>query len=633
MAISREAQAVCQFGSGVVHQVAANAHSLLAKLPHHAHFRAPLVSQLLHKVPAEVAAEFAAVSASAIYKARVQNSFDNVGELVAAYPANLDHVQIDPLLAACVQAWICEQCPTKSGSDSVRFTQWLTSEKLYETFALQFPAVLAELLTQTQALPVTSARPAALSSLLRELDGLESVVGFWAFVVLCPAAVRTFGGEPDNALGMIVVEYLHGSRVHLPTPLSRPVFDRIKKQLPIRRPRAHSGMFDCNVCATGKTAQADLRRFAKIGRPLSRSEQQKQRAAQPIAAKFELHLKVLAAQRAAFDKLKLLPAGHALVLADFSSYDLQPNVGESSRSKAPLSTLVLVINRANRRRLYVDVLVSDPNAQTPKDSLFVRAAFLAVFNPEQHIFEGISAVTLGTDTCAAQFRSRFVLPQFAGIAHRFGLRLQLLFHAAHHGHSLADAHVAKARGAIRQYLLEQEGIREREPDQAGTLLSPLNTAEDLRAVLVNHFTMAGRDADYMCVILPTIPRDPPLKPNARKLPGIMKIHQIDIESPTQIQTRELSSDVDSDLRRLRFAEPWTFDTGERACCSSSSLVCLQEPSQCAVRASPNLMPSCPERANLTTQVSCLRFLRCLMSFLRGASGALCCAHWKAATRS
>lgn len=315
--------------------------------------------------------------------------------------------------------------------------------------------------------------------------------------MLCPSALRTFGGETDNALGMIVVEYLHGSRVHLPTPLSRPVFDRLKKELAIRRPRAHSGMFDCNVCATGKTAQSDLRKLQKLGHPLTRSDKQKQQSAHKLCEKYDVHLKVLTSQRAAFDRLKLLAPDQALVLADFSSYDLQPNVGESARSKAPLSTLVLVINRANRRRLYIDVLVAYLETQTPKDSLFVRAAFLAVF-ADQHVMQGVSSLTLGTDTCAAQFRSRFVLPQLAGIAHRFGLRLQLLFHAAHHGHSLADAHVARARGAIRQYLLEQEGNREREPERAGSLLSPLNPPLGARQSLRSRW----RDADYMCLIYP-----------------------------------------------------------------------------------------------------------------------------------
>jgi len=228
-----------------------------------------------------------------------------------------------------------------------------------------------------------------------------------------------------------------------------------------------------------------------------------------------------------------------------------------------LSTFVVVVDRPSHRRLYLDIICQDPETQR-RDSLFVRAGLMALLAPASAILPGTKRITLGTDTCAGQFRSRRVAPQFAGLKEYASLEeLRLMLHAEHHGHDLADAHVARAREGIRQYLLECEGQRQANPDLASSLLSPLKTASDLQRVLTQHFssTASEREADYLCIVLPTVNRDAALKPDARRLPGIMRLHDFVFVSATEVLVKELSTDAKANVMQLRFNVPWDFVRG------------------------------------------------------------------------
>jgi hypothetical protein len=298
-----------------------------------------------------------------------------------------------------------------------------------------------------------------------------------------------------------------------------------------------------------------------LPQPLSHEQQQLLKKAKRRVDNYTFHIQLVRSQTVAFrEKRNNLPPGHALIIGDFSTYDLQQNV--SDRHKAVLSTFVLAIDRPERRRLYVDVLCQDPATQK-RDSLFVRASLMQVLAPSSTVLPDTKAVTLGTDTCAGQFRSCVSAPQFGGLKEFSHKDLCLLLHAAHHGHDLADAHVARARDAIKEYLLECEGQRGRDTETAADLLSPLTDAYGLQRVLLKYFRSPDRkhDADYDCIVLPSIDRDPALKPRARKLHGIMRLHEFQFVSATEVRTKEMSSDAEADVRHLRFEVPWDFMRG------------------------------------------------------------------------
>lgn len=537
----------------VLHTIAHDARALLLALPHESHFRGPLVAHLLRYLPAEVAAEIASIAPSTVYHARSDFGPNDIGDL-GKQTLSVLHQRTSKLLEQVVADWLKDECKTKSGSGKEHYTQWLTSDKLYEKMSCEFRDLQIRMFALVLADPHLVDDDPSLQTLLNH-NG--EALAFFDAVRSVPSLSATFGSVTLPGPAQLVVDYL--SDFLLASPPSRTLFDAIKSTLPLSRPRKHTGQFDCSVCATGKDNQKQLAHLHSLG-DLNADQNKQLKKLKRKVERYNFHQLVLPSQNAAFASLKHLPPGVALMLADFSTYDLQPNVNDSLKS--PLSTLVLCIQREGHRRLYIDVLCQDATTQR-RDSLYVRAGFLDVFAGQSKLAlsERLQSIIVGTDTCAAQFRSRFVLPQFAGLKQLLGLQFRLLLHAEHHGHNLCDAHVAKARDAIKEYLLEQQGVREHSAEPSASSLSPIHDALALQQVLRRHFQTGKHSTDYECVVLPTVDRSPKLKPQARKIDGIMKLHDIVFDSATQITAKQLSSDAAGDVLQLRFEVPWTFEHG------------------------------------------------------------------------
>lgn len=533
----------------------------MGRLPRQSYLRAPLIAQLFYQLPVDMSAQLARVSSRTVYRATEHFGISHLGGLAACVPPHRasDNHRVPALLTGLIERWVQDRCPPQSGSIVPRFVQWVSSKKLYSQFRADWASLLFDVLLRVQSGVSGEADDSALHTMMEKLRPNAYGLGFVAFLLKTPQVASSFGGLTAQGPAQLVVDYLvDPSSSPVPTPLSRAAFDGLKHNLPLSRPRKHSGQFDCPICFRSKSDDRELERLKSLAPPLDAHDSDKLKLFKRRVDKNRMHKLALASQTQTFHVLRQnVPTGAVFMVGDFSTYDLEPNVND--KNKRPLSTFVLVMERPGCRRKYFDFLCEDWNTQT-RDTLFVRAVFLYLLP----LLVAVLLIILGTDTCAGQFRSRFALALFGALKAWSGKAFRLLLHAEHHGHDLADAHVTHGRAAIRDYLLESQGERvheERSNQAATSSLSPLKTATDLQRVLTNYFRTGKHEIEYECVVLPTVDRRPGLKPDARPIPGIMAYHDFTFESATTVSTKQLSTDTSADTLNIRFNKEWNVLTG------------------------------------------------------------------------
>lgn len=533
-------------------------HELHAKSPMSAHYSV-LVANLLRELTPHDAFQVAGVPESTLSKARRTYPAGQLGELASAYPTGVHRHRLAAPLLDGIKNWIKEQCTTASGTRREHYEQLLPTFELHNTLKDQYGELLLQIVARARSEKAsgTSKPDPATETLLQQFAEHEQRLAFLSWLKTAPASVSAaFGGAKDE-LGPAqhVLDYLFDTSTPLPAAPSLPVFVQVKDQLPITERHAYWGKFDCKVCADGRNAKSTVSRLENkaLGGPLNAADSKLLRKSRATLKKFEFHQRVKVSQRAAFDALRgPQPAGHALCLLDFSSFDVALNISENDTS--PFRTLVFVIERPGRERLYIDVLCEDRDTQAG-DWFFVRAALIELFF-HTDIFAGVEHVTLGSDD---QFRSRYMFALYAALQTASGPKIRALYRAAHHGRSLCDAHVGIAARNITAFLKRKQHEREQAQRLSAVELppvSPLATSAELKAELETIFAGPNHKRDYRCLLLPTVPREPRLKPTSRELPGIMKIHDVSFESDRVALVKQLTSDEEADRWILRTEKPW-----------------------------------------------------------------------------
>ncbi len=555
------------FTCDVLHPVGARAIGLLNSLPTHAHFRKLLISKMLCDFKPAQAAELAGgVSESEVKHAFRQYPEGDLGELAQAYAAHTHKQKIPELEIAVIEQLIKDLCPGRSGQSREHYYQRITSDELYQRYRQQHSEMLSEMLQHVSADGPLAAQSAALETLITKLKRHEQELAFLSFVRSDPAAEDAFAGGHLPGPAQIPLDYLLDQLgvPPLPSPRSRQTFDAVKHGLPITVLHRFYGQFACATCAHGLSALSDLKRLKSIDDHSAEQAAEIETAEKRIK-KYEWHLKVLAAQMPTVETLfKGLPADTALVLMDFGSYRTEVNVGD--KDKAPWTSLALVVEQKDLRT-YVDVLVR-ARLKQKGDFWFLRSALLhLLFSTE--LLSKFAHLIFVTDTSAKQFRSCYEFAFFGALGKLVNKTIRLLYRAERHGHSLCDSHFGLVAQAITRFLNSTEAQSLHTPSMSATLLSPLADIDNLSKLLRQTF----KDTDkrhYRCEVLSDIDRSEKLRPKVRPVPGTMKLHDISFQSPTELLAKQLSTDPEPDVIRLRFEKPWDLKTGS---CEHFFLVC------------------------------------------------------------
>jgi hypothetical protein len=456
-----------------------------------------------------------------------------------------------------IKDFIKEQCPGKSGQSREHYYQRITSDDLYSRYRKQHNEMLFEMLQHLSSEGPLVAKSSAFDTLASKLKRHEQELAFLSFVRSDPASQDAFAGGHLPGPAQIPLDYLLDqlSVPPLPSPRSRKAFEAVKDEMPLSVLHRYYGQFACATCAHGLSALADLKRLKSVADPSAEQAKEIEKAEEWVE-KYEWHLKVLASQMPTVEKLfDVIPVDTALVLMDFGSYRTEVNVAD--KDKAPWTSLVLVVEEKSSRT-YVDVLIKDRSKQKG-DFWFLRAALLYILLATDLLSKFAHLIFI-TDTSSKQFRSRYEFAFFGALAELVGKSIRLLYRAERHGHSLCDSHIGLVAQAITRFLNQIEAQSKQFPSQSATLLSPLADINTLSKLLQDTFKDKP-DRKYRCVVLDDIDRTDRLRPKVRVVPGTMKLHDISYESPTVLLAKQLSTDPEHDVVRLRFDKSWKLSPG------------------------------------------------------------------------
>ncbi len=528
------------------HKLAQNVLNLLGRLPQHAHLRGPQLSHLLRDLPAKLASEISGDGLSTLYKAREQFDGDNLGDLAAAYAHDVQRERVSDTELESIQALIRSACANKQGQP----LQHLTDAELYQRYLQQYAQSLVKLL-DTHSDTTGSRDDAALNTLRRKFAEHQQQVAFLALARAVAPGSRVSaamaGGHQPGPIDAVL------RCLNLATaPRSREIFERAKGELHVQKTHDDFGQFDCSHCAQGNVDQAAVRRLSALVHLLPVDAKALAQARDGVAA-FRDHDAVVHAQTMAYEKALADPdPEHAVIVWDFGSLDAHANIGES-RQQQTFHALMLVIERPNHPRVYVDFLAKNRDEQSP-DLFFIRAALLFLLH-QTPFLSGLSRVTFVSDTCAGQFRSRYAFAQIGSFQERSGIMVRLLFKAARHGKGIADAHKGHLSRMLVRYFKRLTQMRHEGPESAPVVLSPFTDADSLALFLSTAF----KTVEYHAFVLQSIDRNPALNADVRAVPDTMQIHDVTFDTADTLRVKHLSSDERADIINMHFYAPYSIE--------------------------------------------------------------------------
>jgi hypothetical protein len=537
-----------------MHPIATRALELLAALPDHSSFRAVLTASLLRDFDVPSAAQLACCSETAARDAFERFPEGDIGEIARSYGVGVERVRIPELRVDVIKEFIKELCPGSSGQTREHYYQRITREQLYADYRAHDYEMQMQMLAslkQAGGLVDRLAAP-ALASLVDKLELHQQRLAFLSFLHTDPDSSRAFAGVHLPGPAQIALDYYLDQLAVPAKHVSEGTFDRIKRELPLTALHDYWGQFACATCAKGRGALQTISRLHALG-VLSKEQSAELETAQKTADKYAWHLRVLEAQTTAVKSAQQpTSSDSAVVLADFGTWRTEHNVAD--KDKGSLAVLCLVLMEIGGKRTYIDVLCRNRAAQKG-DWYFWRAALLTLL--ADPMFARFKQLTFITDNAAKPFRSRLAFALDADLQRQFNILIMRLYRAERHGHSLCDSHFGLGAKVITRHLLAAEHARLQKPGDASQLLSPLSSADELAKLLTEHFSGSDHPHGYRCVVLDDIARDPRLKPDVRRVPGTMRLHEIHYTSPSVLQVKELSSDPEPHIVNLHFGQPWS----------------------------------------------------------------------------
>jgi hypothetical protein len=539
------------------HIIADNALALYHLLPDQAHFHPVLLSHLFRLLEPHDVAKLTGAGLSTVHAARHRFPNDYIGDLGAVYSTGVHRQRIPTVELAAIATLIREECTQKSGKP----LQMLTNDELYQRYLQKYSQSLCELVQSHGSEPVEEP---ALATLLSRFEAHQQTLAFLALVRSSPpsssVSVAFAGGHQPGPIDT-VLELLQSksTSVPAPAPRSKGVFNRVLSSLPVQHTHNDWGQFDCPHCARGPSDIAECRRLSSLPHPLSSANARALAEAEQRVEDYNDHIAVVQSQCTAADEALADPdPSHAAVVWDFGTIDAHTNVGDPAKVK-PFHVLMMVIHRGGRR-IYVDIFVQDQTAQNP-DIFFAREGLLLVLD-QTPFFSNLTLLTLISDTCAGEFRSKHTFAQGGSFQKRANFPVRLLFKAPKHGKGIADAHKGHMMRMLNRYLKRQTQLRHDLPGSAAQLLTPFPDAESLALFLSTAF----KTVEYHPFVLPTVDRNPLLKADVRRVPGTMCIHDVTFESPDTLLVKHLSSDARADVIHLHFKAPYSVDGVFQRCC-------------------------------------------------------------------
>lgn len=161
-------------------------------------------------------------------------------------------------------------------------------------------------------------------------------------------------------------------------PVCLNTFLRVKKWLRVRRAGKYFGRFDCKKCLRLKQIpflqmkERSAARFVKLGEELKGCRE---------------HQEMLRWQRQQYQQQRSsLEAGQLLLLMDFTSFSLEPDVKESEQRMVYAQDLILVmefIEQGHRCTEYIDFICDSPDSNK-NDYHFVLHALQLFLRPLLH---------------------------------------------------------------------------------------------------------------------------------------------------------------------------------------------------------------------------------------------------------
>jgi len=115
---------------------------MLAALPEHSHFRAPLLSALSRGLSSNAAAPLLHASASYIRGVR-RKDYSAHSLLQQRYKSGVKRQKIDPMRWRLLGQFLEAACPPKSGARTVTFRQYTTDDSLFDAYRSSVPQPLS----------------------------------------------------------------------------------------------------------------------------------------------------------------------------------------------------------------------------------------------------------------------------------------------------------------------------------------------------------------------------------------------------------------------------------------------------------------------------------------------------------
>jgi len=209
---------------------------------------------------------------------------------------------------------------------------------------------------------------------------------------------------------------------------------------------------------------------------------------------------------------------------DFTSFSLEAAKDGEDRM-VYVQDLILVmefIEEGQRRTEYIDY-ICDAKDNNKNDFFFVLYVFILFFST-YFISGGFDSIEIWSDGGPHHFKTRFCQWTWHHLSSLFfsSKRITHNFFASYHGHSLADAHAATDKRLLR------DAYNASQHDRLSVTEASLNfgpsSAQDLSVLLSSP---ASRTSVFH---LPSIPRDPELRPHILPLSLIKSKHSFVYEN-------------------------------------------------------------------------------------------------------
>ena len=282
------------------------------------------------------------------------------------------------------------------------------AKALRKSSGAEYSCILFSLLLRVGSEP--SASEPALHTLLAHLRPHAEALAFLEFVRSTTVGSKAFGSATVAGPAQLVVAYATDTDLALPQPLSLASFNVLTHSLHLSRPR-HSGQFDCVVCAKGKHAKKEVKRLEALTKPLDAEQKAALQKAKKLVDKYTFHLAVLKSQIGAFAAMKTLSPGRrsCWLTSPLTTFSPTSPTQKNRRCRrlcwwwsAWTAASVLGHSGARRQHTAARQLLRSRGAEA-----FAVARLWSV-----RLESRLQPWAL--DTCAAQFRSRFVLSQLGG---------------------------------------------------------------------------------------------------------------------------------------------------------------------------------------------------------------------------